>query len=432
MGANEMAAGTRDQGNHALQEFSGTMTTCVVSARARCQIFSKHGGNALTKLHMRRPFAPTLSVITALAVLVSAPAHAAAPTAAEMGEMFRALAMAYKVSLNLSTYEDPANRDSIRKALQQLAKNSKALGEHTEAWQSGSAGVRRSLADDARSALQRFEAGQYRASRFSLQLLTENCFACHSSLPAAKRSSLGKAFVEDTAIEGLPPEQQAQLAVATRQFDKALAIYESLFKSPSTTPEKIALRGSFEGYLKISIRVYGDYDRPLRTFESLSQRRDLPRFLAAQLQTWIASLKVLRQRRQTGNDLEWARTLIRKAKVAQSYPGSHEGLVELVAASGALQRYLNSNPEPYKVAEAYYLLGLAEAYISRSHSISETEYFLETSIRMDPEAPSAHRAFAFLEAYTLLGYSGSSDSQLPPEVKAKLDELRALIGQPLR
>jgi len=349
-----------------------------------------------------------------------------------MGEMFRALAVAYKVSLDLSTYEDPANRELIRKALQQLAKNSKALSEHTEDWQSSSAGVRRSLADDARSALQRFEAGQYRASRFRLQLMTENCFACHSTLPAAKRSGLGKAFVEDPAIEELPPEQQAQIAVATRQFDKALAIYESLFKSPSITPEKIVLRGSFEDYLKISIRVYGDYDRPLRTFESMSQRRDLPRFVAAQLKTWIASLKVLRQQSQTGNDLEWARTLIGKAKGAQSHPGSHEGLVELVTASGALQRYLNSNPEPYKVAEAYYLLGVAEAYISRSHWISETEHFLETSIRLDPEAPSAHRAFAFLEAYTLLGYSGNSGTQLPPAVKAKLDELRALIGQPLK
>lgn len=357
------------------------------------------------------------------------PGLAAEPlTRARMGEMFAALATAYKLSLDEATYQDPRNRARIREALEQLAGNAEVLDDHGKDTESSSALVRRSLAEDSRAALQHYEAGQFRASRFDLHLVTENCFACHSKLPTAQRSLVGKSFMEDSAIRELPPEQQAQIAVVTRQFDRALEVYESMFGSPSLKPEKVALRGAFEDYLKVTIRVYGDYERPLRTFEAMSQRTDLPRFMVSQLNQWIDSLKSLPQRPAAANELADARALIRKAKVEQSYPGSREGLVELVAASGALQRYLaSSEPAPAEAVEAYYLLGVAEAYISRSHWLSETEFFLETAIRSDPRSPTARRAFRLLDEYIRLGYSGSSGTHVPPEVQAKLDELEKLI-----
>lgn len=384
----------------------------------------------MSGVHTDKLLAVILSLAVTVMLALPAEVVTAPPTQAQMGEMFRALALAYKLSLDQANYEDPANRQAIQQALEQLSKNASALDQHTQGWQPSSAVVRRSLVEDSRSALERYQAGQYRASRFSLNLLTENCFGCHSKLPQAKRSVLGKAFVEDPAIRELAPDQQAQLAVVTRQFDKALAIYESMFKSASLKPQEIALRGAFEDYLKISIRVYGNFDRPLRTFEAMAQRPDLPRFLVSRLRDWIASLEFLRKHAPKGDDLDRARSLIRKAKVEQSYPGSREGLVDLVTASGALQRYLASaNPDPAKVVEAYYLLGVAEAFISRSHWLSETEFFLETSIRMDPKAPTAQKAFEFLEEYTLLGYSGSSGTHIPANVRATLDELRDLIGE---
>jgi hypothetical protein len=148
------------------------------------------------------------------------------------------------------------------------------------------------------------------------------------------------------------------------------------------------------------------------------------------LQQWIASLEELRTRPSKGDQLDFARALIRKAKVEQSYPGSRDGLVELVAASGALQRYLASTePTPAKASEAYYLLGVTEAYISRSHWVSETEFFLETSIRMDPKSPTARKAFALLDEYIRLGYSGSAGTHIPPDVRAKLNELHELISE---
>ena len=82
-----------------------------------------------------------------------------------------------------------------------------------------------------------------------------------------------------------------------------------------------------------------------------------------------------------------------------------------------------------ELAEAYYLLGLAETRVRHSSWLAEAEFQLETAIRTDPASPWAKRAFALLEEETLAGYSGSGGLHLPDDVRAKLDELRGLVGE---
>ena len=60
-------------------------------------------------------------------------------------------------------------------------------------------------------------------------------------------------------------------------------------------------------------------------------------------------------------------------------------LVHFIAASGLLHRYVQDDTRtPAQLAEAYYLLGVAESYTPRSSWIPETEFFLETAWRGEP------------------------------------------------
>jgi hypothetical protein len=79
------------------------------------------------------------------------------------------------------------------------------------------------------------------------------------------------------------------------------------------------------------------------------------------------------------------------------------------------------------LAEAYYLLGVAESYISRSLWVSETAFFLETAIHLAPKSVHARQAYAFLEQYVLAGYTGSAGLHLPADVRVHLAELRRLL-----
>ena len=103
-------------------------------------------------------------------------------------------------------------------------------------------------------------------------------------------------------------------------------------------------------------------------------------------------------------------------------------MVYFALASGLLHRFVNetSNPKP-ALAEAYYLLGVAESYMPRTSWISETDFYLETAVRLAPAAPFGRQAFLFLEEYLIMGYTGSSGLHLPSEIQQRLDELRGLI-----
>jgi hypothetical protein len=102
--------------------------------------------------------------------------------------------------------------------------------------------------------------------------------------------------------------------------------------------------------------------------------------------------------------------------------------VHAIVASSLLHQFLQTAPDdPLEVAEAYYRLGVAEAAISRTTWLPETEYFLETAIRAAPDSSHAMNAYTFLEQYVLASYTGSSGTSLPEDVWGRLAELRALV-----
>jgi len=348
-------------------------------------------------------------------------------TQATMQEIFRALTEAFPLSLNEQQFQDPINRPRILSALHLLSKNAAKLDTHGRGLNLSFDSPRRSLVSNARDAVQLYEQGQYKASRFVLHELTENCFVCHSKLPSYRYFDLGKRFIENVNVGSLPIKDQVRLEVAARQFDMALETYETIFHSPSMTAGEIDLLGAFEDYLKICIRVYNDFPRAITALEEFQQRSDVHPYLANYLVNWVEALKELQLYKPNGNELTHSRELIQNAQLQNRFPADRRGLVYFVVASSLLHRYVATHPtDKTHLAEAYYLLGIAESYI-RSSWIPETEFFLETAIRLDPTSSLAEKAYTFLEEYTLSRYTGSSGVHLPSEVQTNLNELHQLI-----
>ena len=121
--------------------------------------------------------------------------------------------------------------------------------------------------------------------------------------------------------------------------------------------------------------------------------------------------------------------LIQVGQQQNRYLADRQGLVYFVVASSLLHPYVNatSATSASQLAEAYYLLGVADSYMPRSSWISETEFFLEMAIRVAPMSLHAKRAYAFLEEYVLTGSTGSTGLHLPSQVQEHLDALRRLV-----
>jgi hypothetical protein len=343
-----------------------------------------------------------------------------------MVEIVEALRVVLPLSLDDTQFSDPGNRAVVDAALESLATNAERLEGHGSGQEVGFAYLSGSLARDSLDIRERFASGRADEARFLLRHLTETCVACHSRLPDDRKHALGERLTEEGAIAALPREERVQFEVATRQFDRALATYESLFSDPKVSIADLDLSGDLESYLELCLRVQDDPERAISNLEKLAVRKDLPSRLQPQVNSWIEALQGLGAPRG-GNAIEQARALIEPVLKDSRVSGNSE-LVRLIAASGLLHRYVASTSDPgEQVGEAYYLLGVVESRVGRSFWASQTEFFLETAIRMGPKQRYADDAFALLEEFLVSGFTGSSGTHVPPDVVQRLEDLDELM-----
>ena len=349
------------------------------------------------------------------------------PLQTTMQEFFQALTSVFPWSLDAQQFQAPEHRQRIQAALLALAQHAEQLGTHGQEAPQSFGFLRRSLARSAHDAAERYAQGEYLQARFLLQGLTEHCFACHSRLPNLQPFALGQHFLAATNVTSLPVAQRLKLEVATRQFATALTTCEALLRSAEIPAADIWLMGVFDDYLKLIIRVRNDFPRAITVLTQFLERPDVPGVLRDQLLSWVKALKELHSHGPADDALVRARTLIETGQRRNRFPADHQGFVYFVVASSLLHRFLTTPPaEAHALAEAYYLLGITETYISRTSSLSEAPFFLETAIRLDPTSSIASNAYDVLNLYILTEYTGSLGTRVPSEVQEHLDELRRL------
>jgi hypothetical protein len=345
-----------------------------------------------------------------------------------MQVIFDALTTVLPASLDEQQFQDPLQRQPLLAALQTLAEQATLLEHHGAATPGPFDFLRQTLATDAQTIAQQYGHGAYREARSRLHQLTERCFACHSQVATRQDSPLGRRFMDAMQHTPLDLKARARLAVATRQFETALTLYEAMFRSLAIPAPDLDRMGAFEDYLKIVLRVRNDRARALTTLDTFRQRPDVPTSLQSDVLSWKDALTALQQRALPANAMAGARMLIQEAQRNTRFPKDRQGLVHFVTASGLLLRYVAAGSlTPTQRAEAYYWLGITESSISRSMWLSETAFFLETAIRLAPSAWPARKAYEVLEESVSTQYTDATGVHLPPDVRAHLDALRRLL-----
>lgn len=388
------------------------------------------------KVGMTGRLAGLMGIILLLVGIFYRPVIAASDaekTRVQMDKIFAALTAILPMSLSDDDYEKPENRKKIMAALKTLSDEADNLQGHAVGQDRTFAFISKSLANDARDIYRWYSRGSYGESRYLLHNLTENCVACHSRLPSDKSFPPAAVFFKDVTISKLPLVEQAQLQMATRQFDSAMASYEAMFKSQDVHPSEIIMMDGFVDYLKLAIRVKGDLRRPIPVLVAMQKRQDLPRFVVLQIDHWVTSLRRLEKLKfKAGQELSVARGIIAKAQKNSEFPMDRSQIVDFIYASRLLNGYVQKHDTDGKkpradLAEAYYLLGLTESLIGRSYWLSQTDFYLETAVRSAPKSRFAKRAYALLEEQVLFEYSGSGGTDIPPDMQITLDELWNLM-----
>lgn len=390
----------------------------------------------------RRAFVLSTLLVASLAGALAAHAtDRAAPTVvegdpalrAEMAQIFAAMRVLLPLAVDDDAFAQKKNREALLDATARLQTHAHALTRHVEGGAPGTQFLGRRLARDAREVQRHFAAGRTDQARFLVQEMTDTCVACHARLPSTVDSPLAEQFVPSTSLTALPVRAQARVLLATRRFDDAVDMLERLLLDDRVPASQ--LLDPLAQYLTTTIRVKRDFDRPARTLEKFQGRKDLWRALRRDVHQWIVSLAELSRYGKVAPTLANARRLIDDATNVMQFRADRTGLVHAVTASSLLFRFVEARESAGKkrsdaeIAEAYYLLGVAESLIRQSYWLEEAEAYLEISIRTDPKGPWAELALAKLEEEILFTYTGSAGQPLPDDVERHLDELRRLVGE---
>jgi hypothetical protein len=371
----------------------------------------------------------SIAAAALIACVAPAVAHAqydSAKTRPAMQRIYGDLRQVLPLALDERAFADPANRAKVRDALLALIRDTSALDDHSRGFDPGARYLARSLSRDVRIGLERFDQGNYAAAQYSVLETTNTCVTCHSRLPSWKDSEVSKGFLDAAELSALPVLDRAQLQVATRRFDEALASFESALLSPSIEP--IDLFRPLIDYLTVCVRVKGDPKRPVSVLQKFAARPDVWTQLRLDVLQWVKDLAKLTPAELDSQDPAQAKTMVDRARGEGIHPSDRRGLIEYLAASRILTRVIavrrDASPE---LAEAYYLLGAVEARIGQDFWASPADFYLEVAVRMAPGSEAGRRAYALLEEETLLGFTGSGGEHLPDEERARLDALKALV-----
>ena len=342
-----------------------------------------------------------------------------------MAKMFESIRVLLPASVDSARFGDATRAPELRAALAGVSEAARAVASHTKAPHSGVRFLGRSLDREARRALQLYDSGQTDRSRFAVLQIAEYCAACHSRLPSDD-AALSRNLLDSPAFARLETAERGRLEIATRQFEAGLASLEKVILDPETPTA--TLLDPITDHLVVSIRVKRDFARPRALLQKLVARKDLWSFVRLDLERWLASLDEVEERATSSASLEDAVAIVRESEALRRFPTDRQSLVHSVAASSILHRFIEAHPEQSpRVAKAYYLLGVAEMATGPNYWLALDRFYLETSIRMAPGAPTAIDAYALLEEETILAFTGSGGVNLPDDVRAWLDELRQLI-----
>lgn len=396
---------------------------------------------------MRRTVLGFVAVVAALGVMISAvsctsssknsvdstSAVAGATWAVQMQNMAKNLEGLMPYVFSRQEFLAPENKRKIHNMIKDFDKSIEVVPQHTGEEMLGKDPLVKfaigRLRSNTRHALKAFDEGHM---EFSRNILSENmglCFSCHTTSQFGPENQFSKKVL-DSGFR-IKPSERAEYYVATRQFDRAIALLEGVLKSPGhlmdDPHEQVS---SLRKYLSLQVRVKKDAAGAASLLESFLSNQKLPYFIASDAEAWLKSLRDWQKEGKTAKvgAYQRAQELLRKARGMQSGQGYQSGYIEYLRASSLLHEGLRENREPAVQAQIYQLLGKSYDTLSESGTWDLPEVYFEACIRSAPKTSLAKSCYRDFERSIILGFSGSAGIFIPREERDRMNELKLLAG----
>ncbi|MEK6553939.1 MAG: hypothetical protein AABZ31_01765 [Bdellovibrionota bacterium] len=284
------------------------------------------------------------------------------------------------------------------------------------------------LKDATVQAQEAFKEGHLEYSRNVLAESVKTCFNCHTTTQLGPENGFSTAQL--TSNFRIYPTEKADFYVATRQYDRAIDVLESVLMNPTQFEgqphEQVS---AIKKYLSLMVRVRKEPTRAAQTLETFLSNGKLPFFVASDAEGWLRSLRKWEKERATkATALTQAKALLKQADRLQSVGSYQAGYVENLRATYLLHEAIKVAKTKASKAEIYFLLGDSYDVVSDLGVWDLPQVYYEACVRIEPRTASAKRCYKSYERAIVLGFSGSAGIFIPASEKNKLAELKQMAG----
>lgn len=322
-----------------------------------------------------------------------------------------------------NSFAAPENEPEIIKNLEKLQANFHSLDKKRTGYESDptfetSLELAEELID---SSLVRFKQGNKRWVLWRLRTLSSHCYSCHAT------HEIDAGFHDEETEKNLPEDEyiRGEFYLASRQFDKASRAF---LRAAVDESEETETLDALRKWLTITTRIQADPKVAIRQLKQVVQLTSLTAHEVETIKAWLVSLtRWLKEKPSDLSQLEKAELLITESAEPDDPAFEAGGTVELLRASGMLHRRLDeSGLSKEEHRKSLYLLGLAYSKMPQFFINELPEVYLEQVIRAYPGSEEAKKAHKLYYDIIVDGFTGSSGTNIPDDVQAKLDFLEKL------
>ena len=328
-------------------------------------------------------------------------------------------------------YYDSKNATRIEREIKSISGFSHALNKNTKDTNQADPTLQLFsgfLASETSEAERSFRGGQKSYARDIFRAIPNHCLACHS------RNASGPDFTSLPLEPSAPlkPVEHAEFFAATRQFDRAVDSFQKVLRGQATPKsDSYELEKSIHEALLIAVRFKHDPVLAKSIVQSAIDNPDSPQFLQQDLSHWKKSIEEWaaetphEAKTEEGVHAEAIR-LVARARENQTYSMDHAADIFYLRASATLYDLIQLAPNGKYVGDALLLLGMSYETLNPRRMENLHNIYYEACIRHSPHSEIARTCYRRYEQSMYFGFTGSSGTHLPQEIKQKLLDLWAI------
>ena len=374
--------------------------------------------------------------ISLLASAASQGGEAPAPSPKPLMESFLEHMLALQPLMASDTqFGSARNARFIRGHLDALAKAAGSIDHYARLQAPGYAISGELLAEHARRTDLTFRSGMTSHARWMLNELVQGCISCHGQQP----TPMAGLMVDASRVQGTDLER-ADFLFATHQFEQAQALYAQViarFRAQPAAPDPLVVSGDVEHavnqQMALFLRIRRDPVAAAQALETDLANPELPADLRSMINEWVAEVRkpgllpTFEPSHAPRTDLQhYADGILAGDLHGPDLFVNPVRRVRYLVLSSVLYEALSGTHAGVSTSEILFWLAKCDAALSNDFFFSSSDLYLQECITRAPHTPVAGQCFHELAGRMTLEYTGSSGTDLPPDVIRLLARFESL------